>query len=153
MTMKRKIPIVLVCACVLAPAATGGGAAAAHARRQRTLVYSSRRPGLNVSITRRGERIIRAAIGGRGLCENGERPGVGFELLGGSGIRVHPNGVFDDTRGVRSYLKGRLEGDKVIGFFRESFTRDVTGEERPVVCGNVTPRGRNQRFVAHLSGK
>jgi hypothetical protein len=159
--MLKRAAIAMTIASLLA----GGGAfaltntAGAQARTSRrsgppTLVYESIRPNFDVSITRKGDRIPRMSVGAPGLCSNGEELGSGFEVVGGSTFRVARDGTFHDPRGgSHTVFRGRFEGDKVVGVFREHRI-DVGGDpDFPTLCGNLVPHGRLQHFVAHLVEK
>lgn len=134
---------------LLAGAAATEQSAAAKAH-QKVLVYESSRPALRVSLTREGNAVIRATVSAPGLCGNGEKTTMGFEKAGADRWPIRSNGRFEHRNGSRSYLRGRFDGDRVIGVFRESRRRNIGGEEPEPTCGNVVPHGRDQRFVARL---
>jgi hypothetical protein len=152
--MTKGRPQVLAALGFLLPTlALPAGPVSASGRRRdrvRSLTYEARRPALDVSVTRRGDRIVRASVGAPGLCEDGERPEMGFEPGRGSAHPIRAGGRFEVRYGPRSYLRGRFAGRRFIGSFRESRRRQVEGEAIEPLCGNMVPRGRNQRFVARL---
>jgi hypothetical protein len=114
------------------------------------LVYESNRTALEVSITRRGNRVWRARVGAPGVCDNGEEWSSGFGLVGGIGWPIYPNETFHRTGGNQLF-SGRFEGDKVVGvFFETGFEVGGSTEVFPPTCGNTRPRGRHQHFVARL---
>lgn len=149
--MLRHIALTL---SVLAALALGIGQAAAQARPPKgpVLVYETRRPALDVSITRRGDRIWRAGVSAPGVCDTGEQSWAGFGLIGGDGWPVGRDGSFHRPRGgIHTVFRGRFEGDKVVGVFFERRLEVGGGAEGyPPVCGNTRPRGRYQHFVAWL---
>jgi hypothetical protein len=115
------------------------------------LVYESRRAALDVSITRKGDRIFRAGVSAPSVCSNGETGYAGFGLTGGSGWPIDSAEHFDNKNGIHTVFRGRFEGDKVIGVFYESRLEVGGGTEGfPPRCGNTRPRGRYQHFVAYL---
>jgi hypothetical protein len=139
---------------VLALLAVGGGQATAGGRADPpqgpVLVYETNRPSLQVSITRRGDRIYRAGVSAPGVCSNGEETSTGFGLVGGAGWPIGPRGLFVRSSGDRLF-RVRFEGDRAVGIFRQSRV-EVGGstEGVPPRCGNTRPWGRYQHFVARL---
>lgn len=155
LTWPRRLWLLLAIAStlVVGPASALGfvaGAAPTGLRSRPTLVYKMSRSTLSVSLTRRGDRIVRASVSAPGRCENGEREPMGFGLSGGSGIRIHPDGHFVERYSSGFYFGGRFEGGKVSGVFFESRRRQFEGEASEPYCGNIVPRGRAQRYVARL---
>ncbi len=154
--MTRRIFTALTCvalAMAVGAACLPGGAGArpdAAAHRPPVLVYETHRATLNVSIRRRGSLIVAADVSAYSRCTNGEHTPVGFSL-DAPGYAIDAEGNFQVKRHNESYFRGRFEGNKVVGAFRESFQRNESRDEGPEPrCGNVAPRGRNQRFVARL---
>lgn len=130
---------------VLAGPASGSGPRPARAQ-----TFEAKRSAIKVSVTRRGDRIVHAAVSAPGLCEDGGHLVMGFELSKGSTHPIRADGRFEDRYGPRSYLRGRFIGDRFVGSFRESRRRQVEGEAIEPLCGNIVPRGRDQHFVARL---
>lgn len=144
------IAAILLCVGAPARAAAAPGAAPARAA-YHVLVYESSRPGLSVSITRRGDRMTPVSIGGPANCEDGIDRGTGFSLMGGGeGIPVAADGTFDDHSHSDRIFRGHFEGDKVIGVFKQSHIEVGGDPDSPTRCGNIVPGGRLQRFVAYL---
>lgn len=128
----------------------GGAQAQVAALKGPVLVYESNRPALEVSITRRGNRVWRASVGAPGVCDNGEEWSSGFGLIGGIGWPIYPDETFHRSAGNQLF-SGRFEGDKVVGvFFETGFEVGGSTEVFPPTCGNTRPRGRRQHFVARL---
>lgn len=137
---------------VLAALLLGSGHARAQARPPKgpVLVYETSRPALEVSITRRGDRIYRASVYAPAVCSNGEETEAGFGLVGGIGWRIGAHGLFQRDAN-NELFRVRFEGDKAVGVFRESgFEVGGSTEVFPPTCGNTRPQGRYQHFVARL---
>jgi hypothetical protein len=144
------LAVLVAVASLSVPGIAGADRVDLAAHHTRRLVYESSRPALQVSITREGDAIILASVGAPGVCSNGEETGTGFEKKGADRWPIRSDGRFEHNYGDASYLRGRVAGDRVIGVFRESRLHEDGSEETETLCGNVTPRGRNQHFVARL---
>ncbi|MBS1877999.1 MAG: hypothetical protein JST31_00645 [Actinobacteria bacterium] len=141
----------LLAASAILVLADPGTSRAAPVQAPTLLVYKIHRPGLDVSITRRGQRLFRAGVSAPGVCSNGERTPMGFGLVGGPGWPIDAAGHFDRRSGIHTVFRGRFAGDKVVGVFYESRLEVGGGYEGvPPTCGNTRPRGRYQHFVAWL---
>lgn len=153
--MSRRTTAVAMMVAILASAGVPLRAAAdpgdAQARAgHHILVYESSRPALQISITRKGDRMTPVSIGGPGKCADGTELGSGFGLIGRTGIPVAADGTFDGDSGSHRIFRGHFERDRVIGVFEESFLNVGGDPDAPTRCGNIVPQGRLQRFVAHL---
>jgi hypothetical protein len=146
---KRRIGLALAAPLALGWLAVSAGAGGQHGSR-RLLVYEIHRPGLEVSVTRRGNHVIRASVGAQGICSNGERVPIGFALVAGRGWPIDKRGRFDARRTIRGIFRGRFDGGRVLGVYRQSYRRNVSGESLEPTCGNVRPSGQVQRFRAWL---
>jgi hypothetical protein len=150
--LRRVVPA-LVAALVLAVGllaiAGASGSASSRAAGSRTLVYKAGRSGLTISITCRGDRVVRASVFAPGLCEDGTKPPMGFALSGGTGFRINGKGRFANSH-AGFYFGGRFQGTTVTGTFWQTYRRNVEGEASEPLCGNTRPRGRAQHYVAKL---
>jgi len=149
-----KIPIAVLILLAAAGLALGSGPTRALAQtappKGPVLVYETSRPNLDVKTTRRGNRMWRVNIGAPGACDNGEAWESGFAVIAGIGLPIYPNETFHLDRNNQLF-RGRFEGDKVVGLFRETgFEVGGSTEVFPPTCGNTRPGGRNQHFVARL---
>jgi hypothetical protein len=150
--LRRVVPALLaalVFATGLLAVSGATDATASRAAGSKTLVYKAGRSALTISITRRGDRVIRASVFAPGLCEDGTRPPMGFALDGGTGFRIDVKGHFANSH-AGFYFGGRFRGTKVTGTFWQTYRRNIEGEASEPLCGNIRPRGRAQHYVAKL---
>jgi len=121
-------------------------------------LYVSKTPALTAELTVYRRHIFRAYVYAPGKCDNGETTAMGFGIRGGSGLPLRgPRKRFNRTRIGRfdEVFRGRVENEKIVGFFRSSFRKESQEDEGGAesLCGNGTPKGRWVHFVARLVTK
>lgn len=160
MRWSRLLAVLVVLLAVASAAAPTPGAMAAAAGKR---YYVSRRPRLKVELTIYRGHVHRVAVSAIGVCSNGQAADqLGFGIVGGPGLAIRGrarrfNRTVSGTR-RNMIFRGRVEGDKVVGLFRQMYREEPREEgdaERlpgPWCGSGSSPRGEVIHFVARWVG-
>lgn len=139
--------------CATSLAAVGVCPAPAGAK-STARVFRMVRKDMRITLSVRGDRIVRTKIRALEHCGHGASAASGFlkiDLPRSEAIAIRPNGsfhygaTFDDARGNATFvLDGDVRHRSVVGFFRFHNREDTT-------CGTGRPHHRNLDFRAKLT--
>jgi hypothetical protein len=162
MRVPRKQRLYVVISVFLASvlmAAAGSSASSRVTKRY----YLSRKPALKVALTIYKDHVYRASVSSTGVCSNGERSNsIGFGIVGGTGLPIRGQAhrfrrsIVGTTNSM--IFRGRLEGTKVVGAFRQMYRDELSqpgGNEEvfgPQCGSGSSPSGELLHFVAKQVG-
>lgn len=147
------IAVLACCVLVASPLASATGQAG------RRYYATSKRAALKVELTIYRHHVYRASVSANGICSNGEPSReFGLGIVGGVGLPIRgPKHRFGRTViGTTHSLvfRGRVEGDKVVGVFRQMFRLEPPQEggkeevPKPQCGTGSSPKGEVLHFRA-----